>query len=77
MDTRKKSKRKNNDVSVDDYIRTNNVERVDAGENCKDAMSIFMVNNNMQRMIPDFKDSLKPVSRRILLTLFDMRNIKQ
>ena len=77
MDTKKKTRKKINDVSVDDYIRTNNVERVDAGENCKDAMSIFMVNNNMQRMIPDFKDSLKPVSRRILLTLFDMRNIKQ
>lgn len=77
MDTKKKSKRKSVDVSVDDYIRINNVERVDAGDNCKDAMSIFMVNNNMQRMIPDFKDSLKPVTRRILLTLFDMKNIKQ
>lgn len=77
MNTKNKNKRKNNDISVDDYIRTNNIEIVNAGENCKDAMSIFMVNNNMQRMIPDFKDSLKPVSRRILLTLFDMRNIKQ
>lgn len=76
MDNKKK-KRKNNDVSVEDYIRTDNVEIVDAGNNCMDAMTIYMVNNNMQRMIPDFKDSLKPVSRRILLTLFDMRNIKQ
>lgn len=72
----KKTKNKNKsksllDVSIDDYLQTNNLIEVSAGDNCTEAMTTFMVNNNLQRMIPDFKDGLKPVHRRILQTMYE------
>ncbi|MGL6099424.1 MAG: DNA gyrase subunit A [Fusobacteriaceae bacterium] len=71
---RKKNKSSHNgglDMTLDDYLQTKNLIEVSAGDNCTEAMTTFMINNNLQRMIPDFKDGLKPVHRRILQTMFE------
>lgn len=60
-------------ISEEDFLESDNTEDVNTSEYDKEKMRIFIANMNLARQIPRFMDSLKPVERRILYTLYEMK----
>lgn len=59
-------------VTEDDFYIEENVEDVDAEEYDRQIMTIFAANVNYFRQVVRLSDSLKPVERRILYTMYNM-----
>lgn len=51
-------------------IEINRVEQVDMAYFCTEIMKIYGANVRIQRAVPDSRDGLKPVERRVLYTMF-------
>ena len=61
-------------INEDDFYTERNIEPVDMASYDLDAMTIFSANVNYFRQIPRLSDSLKPVERRILYTMYRSGN---
>ncbi len=57
-------------VSDDDFINERNIAPVDIAEYDEHNMTLYAVNVNCWRQLIRLSDSLKPVERRILYTLY-------
>ena len=60
-------------IVENDFESTKNLEVVDIGEYDREKMSIFAANVNLWRQLIRLSDSLKPVERRILYSLYQQK----
>lgn len=65
----KKDKQNNNIEYLKEFVANNSSVKI-AEEYNQENMAIFGANINLKRHIPELKDGLKPVSRRILMTMY-------
>lgn len=71
----KSTAKKTFDVNM--YFSDDLVKSEDIGELNKSNMIIYGANVNLARMIPDVRDGLKPVERRIIYTMYEFSKAKK
>ena len=71
----KSTAKKTFDVNL--YFSDSLVKSEDIGELNKSNMIIYGANVNLARMIPDVRDGLKPVERRIIYTMYEFSKAKK
>lgn len=59
-------------VVESDFINEDNIEDKEIGEYDKENMTLFAANTNLFRMLVRLSDSLKPVERRVLYSLYKL-----
>lgn len=64
----------NNKKSLEELFKDTKVEKVDTVNNLKDSFLNYAMAVNVSRAIPDVRDGLKPVHRRILFAMGEMNN---
>ena len=64
----------NNKKSLEELFKDTKVEKVDTVNNLKDSFLSYAMAVNVSRAIPDVRDGLKPVHRRILFAMGEMNN---
>lgn len=67
---KKNKTQQTDDIEYLKNIVVNNATTKIAEEYNQENMAIFGANINLKRHIPELKDGLKPVSRRILMTMY-------
>lgn len=65
----KRSAKKNFDINS--YIDNSNVIGVPIADHNTEKMKLYGANVNLARMIPDIRDGLKPVERRIIYSMYE------
>lgn len=63
-----------NKKSLEEILQNTKIEKVDTVENLKDSFLDYAMAVNVARAIPDVRDGLKPVHRRILYAMGEMNN---
>lgn len=63
----KSKKKEKKDLRV---LKIKNLTEQSIGDFCKSVIMVHGANVNISRVIPDARDGLKPVARRILYTMF-------
>ena len=58
-------------ITEEDFINDHNIEDIDLADYDLENMTIFSANINYFRQIVRLSDSLKPVERRILYTMYE------
>lgn len=66
--------KENNKKSLEQMLQDTKVIKVDTVENLKDSFLDYAMAVNVARAIPDVRDGLKPVHRRILFGMGEMNN---
>lgn len=61
-------------ITEEDFSYEGNIEDVDLATYDKEKMTIFFANISYFRQIPNAIDSLKPVERRLLFTMYKLKN---
>ena len=69
MDNKHESKK-----SLDEIFKDTKIEKVDTVDNLKKSFISYAMAVNVSRAIPDVRDGLKPVHRRILYAMGEMNN---
>ena len=64
----------NNKKPLEELLQGTKVEKCDTVENLKDSFLSYAMAVNVSRAIPDVRDGLKPVHRRILFGMGEMNN---
>ena len=64
----------NNKKSLEEIFQNSKVEKVDTVDNLKKSFISYAMAVNVSRAIPDVRDGLKPVHRRILFAMGEMNN---
>lgn len=64
----------NNKKSLEELFKETKVEKVDTVNNLKDSFLSYAMAVNVSRAIPDVRDGMKPVHRRILFAMGEMNN---
>ncbi len=64
----------NNKKSLEELFKNSKVEKVDTVDNLKKSFISYAMAVNVSRAIPDVRDGLKPVHRRILFAMGEMNN---
>lgn len=64
----------NNKKSLEELFENSKVEKVDTVDNLKKSFISYAMAVNVSRAIPDVRDGLKPVHRRILFAMGEMNN---
>lgn len=54
-----------------------NIPEVNIADFCREIMTIYGANVNIARTVPDLRDGLKPVERRILFDIFYDLHLKR
>ena len=63
-----------NKKSLEEILQNTKIEKVDTVQNLKDSFLDYAMAVNVSRAIPDVRDGLKPVHRRILYAMGEMNN---
>ncbi len=64
----------NNKKSLEELFENSKIEKVDTVDNLKKSFISYAMAVNVSRAIPDVRDGLKPVHRRILFAMGEMNN---
>ena len=66
--------KQDNKKSLAEILQNTKIEKVDTVQNLKDSFLDYAMAVNVSRAIPDVRDGLKPVHRRILYAMGEMNN---
>ena len=66
--------KQDNKKSLEEILQNTKIEKVDTVQNLKDSFLDYAMAVNVSRAIPDVRDGLKPVHRRILYAMGEMNN---